>query len=194
MNQTITVWPTPYLMENPQENVNRKKFCALGSYNCKHPRMHCFSIGMLLWSIQLCRLMTKPTKWSVRPAKIQISLGIRLVWSESSLCAQSVAEDPLFLHANSEDFDQRRLWSDWAAAQADGAHTILLVLSWSSSISFVLGYQRPDHKTAICIMEEKFQGWHYIRSPIMGLLNVKTSTNVMWKELLIVVTLSVKMV
>ena len=36
----------------------------------------------------LSRLMTKPTKWSVRPAKSQISLGIRPVWSESSQCAQ----------------------------------------------------------------------------------------------------------
>ena len=29
--------------------------------------------------------MTKPTKWHVRPAKTQFSLGIRPVWSESSL-------------------------------------------------------------------------------------------------------------
>ena len=43
---------------------------------------------------------------TVRPAKIQISLGIRSVWSESSLCAQWVAKDPIFLHADSEDSDQ----------------------------------------------------------------------------------------
>ena len=36
----------------------------------------------------------------------QISLGIRPVWSESSLCAQWVAKDPSFLHADSEDSDQ----------------------------------------------------------------------------------------
>ena len=30
-------------------------------------------------------LMTKPTKWQMCPAKTQISLGIRPVWSESSL-------------------------------------------------------------------------------------------------------------
>ena len=30
---------------------------------------------------------TKSTKWPVRPAKTQINLGIRPVWSESSLCA-----------------------------------------------------------------------------------------------------------
>ena len=43
---------------------------------------------------------------TVRPAKIQISLGIRPVWSESSLSAQRVAKDPSFLHADSEDSDQ----------------------------------------------------------------------------------------
>ena len=31
---------------------------------------------------------------SVRPAKTQISLGIRPIWSKSSLCAQWVAMDP----------------------------------------------------------------------------------------------------
>ena len=36
----------------------------------------------------MSRDMTKPTKWHVRPAKTQISLGIHPVWSASSLCAQ----------------------------------------------------------------------------------------------------------
>ena len=31
---------------------------------------------------QMSRLMTKPTKWHVRPAKTQISLGIGPVWSD----------------------------------------------------------------------------------------------------------------
>ena len=39
-------------------------------------------------------------------AKTQISLGIRPVWSESSLSVQSVAKDPSFPHADSEDSDQ----------------------------------------------------------------------------------------
>ena len=38
--------------------------------------------------------------------KTQISLGIRPVWSESSLCIQYVAKNPRFLHADSEDSDQ----------------------------------------------------------------------------------------
>ena len=50
--------------------------------------------------------MTKPTKWHVHPAKTQISLGVRPVWSVSSLCAPRVAKGPSFLHADSEDSDQ----------------------------------------------------------------------------------------
>ena len=56
--------------------------------------------------VQMSRLMTKPTKWLVHPAKTQITLGVRPDWSESSLCAHWVAKDPMFLHAKSEDSDQ----------------------------------------------------------------------------------------
>ena len=52
--------------------------------------------------------MTKPTKWPMRPAKTRISLGIRPVWSEASLCLQWVAKDTWFLHADSEGSDQTR--------------------------------------------------------------------------------------
>ena len=48
----------------------------------------------------------KTNKISVRPAKTQISLGIRAVWSESSLCVQLTAKDPSFLHVDSEESDQ----------------------------------------------------------------------------------------
>ena len=53
----------------------------------------------------MSHVMTKLTKWQVRPAKTQI-LGIRPVLSESSLCAQWVAKNPRFLLADSEDSDQ----------------------------------------------------------------------------------------
>ena len=38
-------------------------------------------------SVSMSRNMTKPAKWHVHPAKTQISLGIRPVWSESLLSA-----------------------------------------------------------------------------------------------------------
>ena len=49
-------------------------------------RPHGAKIPFLIWQLShLSRLMTKPTKWHVRPAKTQISLGICPVWSESLL-------------------------------------------------------------------------------------------------------------
>ena len=47
----------------------------------------------------------KTNKMTAHPAKAEISLGIRHVWSESSLCTQWVAKDSSFLHADSEDSD-----------------------------------------------------------------------------------------
>ena len=58
---------------------------------------------------------------TVRPAKTQISLGFRPVWSESSLCAQWVAKDPSVYHAD------RLIWV------FAGRIVILLVLSWGGS-------------------------------------------------------------
>ena len=86
----------------------------------------------------LSRLMTKPTKWHVVPAKTQISLGIRSVWSESLLCTHWVAMVLSFLHEDSGD------WSDWADAQPRliwvfaGRTVILLVLSWGRSFRFLM--------------------------------------------------------
>ena len=60
----------------------------------------------------LSQHMTKPTKWHVRPANTQIDLGIRLVWSESVRMKKALV---LSYPLNA----QRRLWSDWADAQAD---------------------------------------------------------------------------
>ena len=54
----------------------------------------------------LSRNVRKRTFRHVRPAKIQIRLRIRAVWSESSLVAFWIAKDAKFLHADNEDSDQ----------------------------------------------------------------------------------------
>ena len=67
---------------------------------------------------------------SVHPAKTQISLGIRPVWSESSLSAWRKLGSLATNWAHSED------WSDWADAQADlslrcaHTHFVGFVMSW----------------------------------------------------------------
>ena len=97
-----------------------------------HPR-----IKLLSQTVHHCymsRLMTKPTKLHLRPANTQISLGIRPVWSESSLSTwRKLGSLACSYPLNA----QRRLWSDWADAQTDlilARRTfILLVLSWGGS-------------------------------------------------------------
>ena len=78
-----------------------------------------------LW-IYLSHIVTKPKKGHVRPAKTQISLGIRPVRSESTLCAQWVVKDPSFLHADS--------WSESSL----GEHATLLVLTWGGSLTIII--------------------------------------------------------
>ena len=56
--------------------------------------------------LKMSSLMTKPTKWLVRPAKTQISLGIRPVWSESSLSAWRKLGSLATHWAHSEDPNQ----------------------------------------------------------------------------------------
>ena len=70
----------------------------------------------------------KTNKMSVRPAKTQISLGIRPVWSESSLSAWRKLGSLATHKAQSED------WSHCADAQAD------LSLRWAHShfVGFVM--------------------------------------------------------
>ena len=91
-------------------------------------RLILFLSGCTDHLVDLSHSTTKPTKWPVRPAKTQISLGIRPVWSESSLCHQRVAKDWRFLPADSEDSGEsgRMPRLIWVFA---GRNVILLVLS-----------------------------------------------------------------
>ena len=90
-----------------------------------------FIFILFFFCFNLSQSTTKPTKWHVRPAKTQISLGFRPVWSESLLCAQWVADDPSFLHADSEDSDQtgRMPRLIWVFARRT-CHFIGFVVRW----------------------------------------------------------------
>ena len=91
--------------------------------------------------IYISRLMTKSTKWHVRPAKTQISLGIRPVRSRSSLSRWRNLGSLATQWAHSED------WSDWVDAQADPS------LRWAHShfVGFVMQQLRsvPLHTMKI---------------------------------------------
>ena len=120
--------------------------------------------------------MTKPTKLPVRPAKTQISLGFRPVWSESSLYAEWVAKDTRFLHADSEDSDQTgrmpRLIRVFAGRTG---HFVSFVMLW-------LGLWFTNKRYEIT----KKQGTHLFLSlslplphEVVTMLNLTTQT---WKQ------------
>ena len=104
-------------------------------------------------------LVTKPTNWHVRPAKTQISLGIRPVWSESLLCAQWVAKDPNCLPADSEDWSDCSGWSESAL----GAHAILLgfvtrgLIYWRSAVALLLTWLAGLTRSEIILTGRKTQ-------------------------------------
>ena len=80
-------------------------------------------------------LMTKPTKWFVRPAKTQISLGIRPVWSESSQSTRRKLGYLATHWVHSEDSNQTGRMPRLIRVFA-GSTVIFLVLSWGGSIFF----------------------------------------------------------
>ena len=115
----------------------------------------------------MSRLMIKPTKWSVRPAKTQFSLGIRQVWSESSLFAwrsigswatpECTAKTLIRLGRIPIRLCGCPGWSESSL----GAHAILLVLSWDGSncstrCRFILLSEAVRLITCECLLQHFF--------------------------------------
>ena len=123
----------------------------------------------------------KTNKVTVRPAKIQTSLGFSPVWLESSLSAQWVAKDPGCLHADSEDSDQtgRMPRLIWVFA---GRTATSLVLSCRGSVVVLMLHfhlqLQPTHqwnlKSRITILfQHKHRHTHALR--IIHLFYYKSS-------------------
>ena len=74
-------------------------------------------------------------KWHVRPAKTQISLGIRPVWSESSLSAWRKLGSLATHWAQAKTLIRLGRCPGWSESLL-GTHAILLVLSWGGSFFF----------------------------------------------------------
>ena len=84
-------------------------------------------------------LMAKTTKWHVRPAKTQISLGIRPVWSESSLSAWRKLWSLGAHCTHSEDSD---LSLGWAQSHFVGFDMRRLIYRCSgTTTTYILGLQ-----------------------------------------------------
>ena len=96
--------------------------------------------------------MTKPTKWHVRPAKIQISLGIRHVWSESSLFAWRMAGSLATHWVHSEDSEETG-WVHRLIRVFAGRTVISLVLLWGGSNAIASEIRRPCSSSGRYLMQ-----------------------------------------
>ena len=98
-------------------------------------------VGQVITIRYLCTLylshsMTEPTKWPVCSAKTQISLGIRPVWSESSLSVWRSIGTAATHWAHSEGSDQSGLIWVYAGRTC---HFVGFVVMWLIFIWYVLG-------------------------------------------------------
>ena len=113
----------------------------------------------------MSHLVSKPTKCHVRPAKTQISLGIRPVWLESSLCAQRVAKGPSFLHADSEDSDQTGRSPGWSESSL-GALSFCWFCHEAAHITFLPGWK--NFGALVMPRHQKVAGYYVIPSEILS--------------------------
>ena len=120
-------------------------------------------------------LITKPTKWHVRQAKSRINLGIRPVWSESSLSAWGKLGSLATHLAHSKDSDQtgrmpRLIW----VFAGHTCHYVGFVTRWLRYINKILSKWR------------RHAGWFAsILLPYETKLNPKfrrSSCNIQWRH------------
>ena len=100
---------------------------------------------------QLSQRMTKPTKRHVRPAKTQISLGFRPVWSESSLSAWQKLRSSATHWVHSEDSDQTRRMPSliWVFA-GHTCHFVGFVYILHRCVYTIAGYGKTLIHVSLC--------------------------------------------
>ena len=103
----------------------------------------------LVYPVQCEPPHDKTNKMTVRPAKTQISLGIRPVWSESLLSAWRKLGSLTTHWAHSEDFDQT-VWMPRLIRVFAGRTVSLFVLSWDGSyVRFMIQFEPHHEKTCL---------------------------------------------
>ena len=91
-----------------------------------------YNIKICLGLKYMSRLMSKATIWPVHPAKTQISLGIRPVWSVFVVRSVGSWGPKFFFMWTAKTLIRLGGCPGWCESLL-GAHTILLVLSWGGS-------------------------------------------------------------
>ena len=133
--QATLSWDSSYWFDS-QSSLSAKFISLIWSLRLIWISFHHPLFGFSFEWAMSCQNLFVMYKWATwqnqqnecGPSEDSDQPGHHPVWSESLLCAQWVAKDPRFLHADSED------WSDWEDAQAN------LSLRWAHthSVGFVM--------------------------------------------------------
>ena len=123
----VFVFRSTLTQQHPESMLSRMFTESQGKSHCQ--RLICQNTKIWVTSA----LMTEPTKWHVCPAKTQISLGIRPVWSEPSLSAWRKLWSLATHWVHSKDSDQTGQMPRLTRVFA-GHTVILLVLSWGGPV------------------------------------------------------------
>ena len=121
---------------------------------------------MPTWSSKCEPPHDKTNKMNVRPAKTRISLGIRPVWSESSLSAWRKLGSLTIHWAHSEDSDQTGLSLRWVHT-----HFVGFLMSWLGQIRKSYCYSSTNVTYNIETLYN-----HHIHGPIL-VMNISVPLN-----------------
>ena len=106
---------------------------ALFSLNITYNKIECPLRQFCLVKVHLSRNVRKHTFGHVRPAKTQIRLRIRVVWSESALGAFQKAKDAKFPHADNDEW----IYCDRVFAARTCQGTLRFIFLRYGSVSYV---------------------------------------------------------
>ena len=117
-------WFESYLVSHPEDRFSRGSSKKQLKVSVKQTKKN-----------YLSHHMSKQTKWPMRPAKTQISLGICPVWSQSSLSAWKNLGILATHWAHSKQSDQTGRISGWSESSLGAHHFVGFVMQWLISFS-----------------------------------------------------------
>ena len=101
-------------------------------YSCNPPYRFEWKRPGVCFLDDMSRLVTKPTKWHVRPVKTQISLGIHPVWSSLRCLHEESLGPELPIECTAKTLIRLGGCPGWSESSL-GAHVSMLVLSRGGS-------------------------------------------------------------
>ena len=113
----LLTWKIACLLKDVASLIDKVSVCLNITFACKTEMRH---------------IVTKPTRWHVGPAKTQISLGIRTVWSIFTVHMKKAWVLSYPFECTAKTLIRLGVCLGWSESSLD-PHAISVVLSWGGS-------------------------------------------------------------